>query len=109
MRATAPAPSVASDIPFTAELACRVTALRYDDLPADIRLLARQCVLDWFAVTIAGSREELAEIIARRSRARTGRRAAGDPDRAWRAQGDAALAALVNGAASHALDFDDVI
>ncbi len=90
----------------TAELARRTAALRYADLPADIRLLARQCVLDWFAVTLAGSREKLSRILAAEAEEQGGRPVA-------RLIGHSLAtatqqAALVNGAASHALDYDDV-
>ena len=65
MRAAAPARSpVAGDAPITAELARRAAALRYADLPAELRQLARQCVLDWLAVTLAGAGEELSRILA---------------------------------------------
>ena len=95
-----------ADVPVTAELARRAAAIRYDSLPADIRQLARQCVLDWLAVTLAGSREELAQILLAEAEEQGGKPAAtliGHRRRAPTQQ-----AALVNGAASHALDYDDV-
>ncbi|HEX7967727.1 MAG TPA: MmgE/PrpD family protein [Stellaceae bacterium] len=106
MRAAAHPRSAASDIPVTAELARRAALLRYDELPADIRRLARQCVLDWLAVTVAGSREELARILATEAEEQGGKpmaRLIGHPLKTATQQ-----AALVNGAASHALDYDDV-
>jgi len=107
MRATAPARSPgAGDAPITAELARRAAALRYGDLPAEVRQLARQCVLDWLAVTLAGAREELSGILAAEAEEQGGKPMA-------RLIGRHAIvptqqAALVNGAASHALDYDDV-
>jgi 2-methylcitrate dehydratase PrpD len=95
-----------ADVPVTAELARRAAAIRYDALPADIRELARQCLLDWLAVTLAGSREELAQILLAEAEDQGGKPAAtliGHRRRAPTQQ-----AALVNGAASHALDYDDV-
>jgi len=66
---------------------------------------AEDAILDWFAVTLAGSREPLSLILAETAREEgTGpARLVGHKD------GLAPLnAALVNGAASHALDYDDV-
>jgi 2-methylcitrate dehydratase PrpD len=104
MRATAPAPS--ADQSVTARLATRIAGLRPTDLPEDIRTLARQCLLDFFAVTLAGSREPLARILLEEAAEQGGAPTAtliGHDRRAPSQQ-----AALVNGAASHALDFDDV-
>src|SRR5579863_9728194 len=93
-------------IPVTAEIAARAAALRYSDLPEDIRLLARQCVLDWLAVTLAGAREELSEILIAEAEEQGGKPAAAVIGHRLRLPTQ--LAALVNGAASHALDYDDV-
>src|SRR5713226_8627150 len=106
MRAASPVRSIVSDAPVTAELAERASSIRYQDLPDDIRRLARQCLLDWLAVTLAGSREELARILADQAIEDGGRPAASLVGRD--AKISAQQAALVNGAASHALDYDDV-
>src|SRR6185312_9609642 len=107
MRAAAPArlPN-ADDAPITRELARRTAALRYDELPLDIRQWTRHCVLDWLGVTLAGAREELSQILAADAAEQGGTPMA-------RLIGRDAIvptqqAALVNGAASHALDYDDV-
>ena len=106
MRAAAPVRSIAADAPVTAELAERASSLRYQDLPDEVRVLARQCVLDWLAVTLAGSREALSRILAEQALEESGRPAASLIGRD--AKVSAQQAALVNGAASHALDYDDV-
>jgi 2-methylcitrate dehydratase PrpD len=106
MTAAAPARSVLSGTRVTEAIAGRAAALRYEDLPEEIRTLARQCVLDWLAVTLAGASEELTGILREEAREQGGKPAAtliGDPLRVPTQQ-----AAMVNGAASHALDFDDV-
>ena len=106
MTAAAPARTAASAPSITAELARRAASLRYDDIPEEIRTLARQCLLDWLAVTLAGSREELARILIAEAEEQGGAASVtliGHPRKAPTQQ-----AALVNGAASHALDFDDV-
>lgn len=66
---------------------------------------ARHALLDWFAVTIAGAKEPLADILADEFRASTG-----GPCTVIARQAKASLhdAALVNGSVSHALDYDDV-
>jgi 2-methylcitrate dehydratase PrpD len=109
MRATSSVRSVSSasqDAPLTAELSQRVVATRYDDLPEDVRELTRQCVLDWLAVTLAGSREELSRILVDEAVEQGGRPAASVIGTSVRVPTQ--QAALVNGAISHALDYDDV-
>ena len=86
-----------------AEISCGVA---YEDLPTDVVEIARHALLDWLGVTLAGSREELTEILTR-TVLRDER--AGAATLVGRAERAAPLpAALINGTASHALDFDDV-
>jgi 2-methylcitrate dehydratase PrpD len=106
MPAPASSAAVAGDIPVTARLAERAAGLSYEALPAEIRAIARQCILDWFAVTLAGAREELAQIIAAEAAAEGGAPVATLVGH--RARAPMQQAALVNGATSHALDYDDV-
>jgi 2-methylcitrate dehydratase PrpD len=90
----------------TERLADHVLGLKHGELPADARRLARQCILDWFAVTLAGSTEPLTRILAEDA-AEQG----GNPDCTLvglRQRASTRQAALVNGASSHALDYDDV-
>lgn len=90
----------------TAEIVRRARAVAYDDLPDDVLLLARQCVLDWIAVTVAGSREECTSLLRAEVLEEGGAPRAtlvGTGERVSLAQ-----AALVNGTAAHALDYDDV-
>jgi 2-methylcitrate dehydratase PrpD len=91
---------------ITRTLAYRVAELRFDDLPADVVTLAKQCVLDWVAVTVHGAHEPLVSILADQVAAE-----GGNPCATIIGRGGGATprqAALVNGAASHALDYDDV-
>jgi 2-methylcitrate dehydratase PrpD len=101
MRALETAPQA-----ITATLAERSARLGYDDLPDKIRAVARQCMLDWFAVTLAGAREDLSRMIAVEAAAEGGAPTATLVGH--RAKAPPLLAALVNGATSHALDYDDV-
>jgi 2-methylcitrate dehydratase PrpD len=96
----------ATSADLTRSLARRAAALRYEDLPRDVRALARQCVLDYFGVALAGAAEPLVRIV-REEMAEAGGAAEasviGD-----KARLPALAAALVNGTAGHALDYDDV-
>jgi 2-methylcitrate dehydratase PrpD len=92
---------------FTAAVAARVAGLVLADLPDDVVEVARQCALDWLGVTLAGSREPAAAIalaaVCDDHPGDRGATVAGTPVRL-----PALEAALVNGTASHALDYDDV-
>ncbi len=84
--------------------ACR--AITVNSIPADAAFVARQSLLDWLGVALAGSSQPLAEIL----RAQV-LEEGGAPQATLVGSGEAvsaSQAALVNGAASHALDFDDV-
>ena len=73
-------------------------------LPDDVREVARHCLLDWFGCALGGVDEPLARILREQAGAGGGDEATliGRPERAT-----VLVAALVNGATSHALDFDD--
>lgn len=81
-------------------------ALDFNALPADIIELARQCLLDWFAVSLAACDDPLVRILTDEALEEGASPAAsliGSDHRLSRPQ-----AALINGAMSHALDYDDV-
>jgi 2-methylcitrate dehydratase PrpD len=91
---------------LTRTLVRRALALRRQDIPDDIALLARQTLLDTLGVTLAGATDALPLRLRDDARAEGGRgvaRAIGSAERLGLRP-----AALVNGAAAHALDFDDV-
>jgi 2-methylcitrate dehydratase PrpD len=98
--------SAATNVPITALLAERSAGLRYRDIPEPVRELARQCLLDWFAVTLAGSQEALARILTDEASEQGGKPQATLIGQRFKTSTQ--QAALVNGAASHALDYDDV-
>jgi 2-methylcitrate dehydratase PrpD len=91
---------------LTRTLAEQARTLRYADLPADIRMLAKQCMLDTIAVSLPGAADELTAILLAEMQEQGGTEEATVIGHAARLP--AASAALVNGAAGHALDFDDV-
>src|SRR6266478_2053617 len=91
---------------LTMALAERASALRYDDLPAAASAIARQCVLDYLVVALAGAADPLVRILLDELIEAAGAPQAGIIGHNTRLP--ALSAALVNGAASHALDYDDV-
>lgn len=91
---------------LTRTLAEQACGLRYADLPGEIRALARQCVLDTIAVSVPGAAEPLTTMLLAEMTEQGGTAEATVIGHAARLP--AASAALVNGAAGHALDFDDV-
>jgi 2-methylcitrate dehydratase PrpD len=93
-------------VAVTAELAKRATALAWRDFPEDLIERTKQCLLDWFAVTVAGAQEELTDILIREAMNDGAKGAASLVGRSETTL--PSTAALINGAASHALDYDDV-
>ena len=85
------------------ELAKRVQALQYEDLPPEAVYWAKVGVLDTVGVTLAGASEPAARILADTLASGTG------PALVFGAASRVPPldAALINGTASHALDFDD--
>src|SRR6266481_1051071 len=91
---------------LTRVLASKAAALDYDDLPTPARELARQCVLDYFGVALAGTGDELVRLLLDEMA-----EAGAAPQASligYETRLPALSAALVNGAAAHALDYDDV-
>ena len=93
-------------VPVTAEIAKRAAILAWRDLPDDLVERTKQCLLDWFAVTVAGAQDELTDILVREAMEDG---AKGPASLVGRSETTLpSTAALINGAASHALDYDDV-
>ena len=93
-------------VAVTAELAKRATALAWRDFPEDLIERTKQCLLDWFAVTVAGAQDELTDILVREALEDGAKGSATLVGRTEKTL--PSTAALINGAASHALDYDDV-
>ena len=92
---------------FTAELVRQARATHTRELTAAEVQLAGQCLLDWIGVTVAGSAEPAARLVRDDTLADGTTGAAtliGTGE-----QVGAGPAALVNGTAAHALDYDDVV
>src|SRR6266481_1727602 len=91
---------------LTLAIAEGASALAYADLAAPVRAIARQCVLDYLGVALAGAADPLVRILLDELTEAGGAPQAGIIGHETRLP--ALSAALVNGAAAHALDFDDV-
>lgn len=77
--------------------------LTYGDLPAEVRQVAQHCVADWFGCALAGCEEPAARLLREEFATVTG------PCSLVGQGGEttASCAALINGTAGHALDYDD--
>src|SRR5438874_11839216 len=97
-------PAIATKLRRT--MAGKASAVSSEALPEPKRELARQCVLDYYGVALAGADDPLATILLDELAEAGGAAQAsiiGHP-----AKLPALSAALVNGAIGHALDYDDV-
>ncbi len=96
--------SISSDI--TRELAAYASGMSYDDLPTKARTVGKHALLDWLGVTLAGGQEPLVAILRDQAAAE------GLGTQATLlgigSTGSVSQAALINGSAGHALDYDDV-
>ena len=94
------------DLAPTRDLGGMVAALKPDDISERARRWAKHCILDWIAVTVGGADEPLTRTLIEVALAE----GATGPARliGHGAKLVASQAALVNGSASHALDYDDV-
>ena len=93
-------------VALTQTLAAQASAVIYEALPEPVRELARQCVLDYYGVALAGADDPLATILLDELAEAGG--AAQASIIGHQAKLPALSAALVNGAIGHALDYDDV-
>jgi 2-methylcitrate dehydratase PrpD len=91
---------------LTQTLAMRAGSLRWDDLPDPVREVARQCVLDYLGCAVAGASDPLVGILLDEMAEAGGAAQAAIVTHPQRLP--VLAAALVNGAAGHALDYDDV-
>jgi 2-methylcitrate dehydratase PrpD len=90
---------------LTAEVAEFVVSTRYSDLPAEVVGLAKSFILDGLGVILAGASEKGSRILRARVEAMGGRQEATALGTGRRFP--VAKAALLNGMAGHALDYDD--
>lgn len=102
--------SVPSDAPtkiaMTGAVVDRARQLSASTLPENIQTLGKQCVLDWFAVALAGSDEPLVRMLVEQVEEDGCTPAVTVVGRG--AKFGVRQAALLNGAMGHAIDYDDV-
>ncbi len=91
---------------ITETLAQNAAGLRFENIDADSLEVAKQCLIDWFAVSLAGAVEPLTLLLAAEAAEEGGQPRA--TLIGMGTKGTLAQACLVNGSASHALDYDDV-
>ncbi len=89
----------------TRALVRRVRGIRFDTISDEARETARHCLLDFLGCALAGAGEPLVDVLVAEVVSGEGASQAGLVGRPERAT--LQTAALVNGAAGHALDFDD--
>ena len=99
-------PTGANTANLTRALAAQAAAVSYVALPEPVRALARQCVLDYYGVALAGADDPLVAILLDEVSDAGGAAQAGVIGH--KARLPVLAAALVNGAIGHALDYDDV-
>ena len=91
---------------ITQQLAEFVTRLQFEDLSNEAIEISKHCLLDWIGVTVAGLNEDVTQLLIAQADADGGHNQAsivGDGRKVSTTQ-----AVLINGTASHALDYDDV-
>jgi 2-methylcitrate dehydratase PrpD len=86
------------------QIAEKIVGIRYADLPREATLWAKAAILDTVGVTLAGANEDCARIVEETLGAAPGPCLIFGSDR----RTVPLDAALINGTAAHALDFDDV-
>ena len=90
---------------LTQEVANYVFKVSYKDIPSEVIRLARGFILDGLGVALAGSTDECSRIVQAHVRKLGGREECAVLGTAWSAP--APKAALANGVAGHAMDYDD--
>lgn len=90
---------------LTSQIAQGAVRMFQEALAPDVLLLAKQCVLDWIGVALAGAQEPVAVILRTQAAEDGGRQIASGLGAG--ARFTVAQAALINGATGHAIDYDD--
>ncbi len=90
----------------TRELCEHIERTRFDDIPPDAVAEAKLCLLDWLGVTLGGANEPLTKILIEVTDHLGGKKQSSIIGHVRKSS--ILNAALINGSASHALDFDDV-
>ena len=99
-------PNITAGLSLTRALVAQALTVRPGTLTDEARALARQCILDTIACSLAGAAEPLSKILLAEFAEQGGQEASTVIGHSIRLP--ALSAALLNGATGHALDFDDV-
>lgn len=91
---------------LTSQIADYVSESQYTTLPDEVLEKAKLCLMDWLAVTLAGSHEPVCKSLVEVCKLTGGYRQATLVG--WNTKASILQAALINGTAAHALDYDDV-
>jgi len=91
---------------ITRALCETVERIAFQDLPKEAVAEAKLCLIDWLGVTLGGAHEPLTDILLEVTGALGGKKQCSLIGRNLKTS--MLNAALINGSASHALDFDDV-
>lgn len=91
---------------LTRKIAENGIGVRFDALPPDVVSIAKCCLIDWLGVTLAGAQEEMSKILQAEAQEEGAKEQASVIGGGFRTS--LMQAALLNGTASHALDYDDV-
>jgi len=91
---------------LTDSVAKFITTVTYEDFPQKAVFAARHGIIDCIACALAGSKEQLADILVGFAQDNGGGQAATVIGRSFKTS--APMAAFVNGAMGHALDYDDI-
>lgn len=94
------------DARITEELANFVVTTRHEDFSPEVQHIAKRCILDGIGVILAGSTEPCTRIIREYVHSLEGKKESTLLGKG-KTKAPARLAALVNGTAGHALDWDD--
>ena len=93
------------EIGATEKIANFIIETDYEHIPKEAIAIAKNAILDYLGVTVAGSNEPVVGIMAEQVRQMGAADEAGIVGQNFRTSSD--LAAWINGTASHALDYDD--
>ena len=96
----------AEDARITEEVSNFVVAAKYEDFSSNILSIAKRCVIDGIGVILAGSTEPSARIVLDYVLSVEGKKECTILGKG-KTKAPAHLAALVNGTAGHAMDWDD--
>ncbi|OPY73761.1 MAG: MmgE/PrpD family protein [Syntrophorhabdus sp. PtaU1.Bin058] len=89
----------------TSRIAGFIVETVYEDIPPEAIHIAKQGILDWLGVTIAGASEPVVAIIAQYAKGLAAKMEASGICQGFMTTAE--LASLINGTMGHTLDFDD--